>query len=39
MKFKKANFWQVVKFKIIWIVRILNYPFKEIRRINVGGKR
>lgn len=31
MKFKKANFWQIVKFKIIWLIKILwlcvNKPF------------
>ena len=30
-KFKKASFWQTVKFKVIWIVKIIwkcvNYPF------------
>lgn len=30
-KFKKASFWQIVKFKVKWIVKILwnfiNYPF------------
>ena len=30
-KFKKSSFWQIVKFKIIWIIKILwsviNYPF------------
>ena len=31
MKFKKASFWQIVKFKVKWIVKIIwkcvNYPF------------
>ena len=30
-KIKKASFWQIVKFKVIWIVKVvwkcLNYPF------------
>ena len=29
-KFKKASIWQVVKQKIKWIVKILNYPFKKL---------
>ena len=33
MKFKKASIWQIVKFKIIWIVKILNYPFKKLEEM------
>lgn len=32
-RFKKASFWQVVKFKIKWIVKILNYPFKKLEEM------
>ena len=31
MKFKKASFWQIVKFKVKWIFKVVwkcvNYPF------------
>lgn len=30
MEFKKASIWQIVKHKIEWIVKILNYPFKKL---------
>jgi len=33
MEFKKASIWQVVKFKIIWIVKILNYPFNKLEEL------
>ncbi len=29
-KFKKASIWQVLKHKIKWIFKILNYPFKKL---------
>ena len=33
-KFKKASIWQVVKFKVIWIVKVIwkcvNYPFDRL---------
>lgn len=36
MKFKKASIWQIVKFKIIWIVKIIwkyfNYPFDKLEK-------
>ena len=32
-KFKKASIWQVVKQKIKWIVKILNYPFKKLEEL------
>lgn len=32
-KFKKASFWQVVKFKIKLIIKILNYPFKKLEEL------
>lgn len=32
MEFKKASFWQIVKFKIIWIFKILNYPFNKLEK-------
>ena len=35
-KIKKASFWQIVKFKVIWIFKILwsviNYPFNLFDR-------
>lgn len=33
MKFKKANLREIVKHKIKWIVRILNYPFKKLEEL------
>lgn len=30
MEFKKASLREIVKHKIKWIVRILNYPFKKL---------
>lgn len=32
-KFKKASFWQVLKQKIKWIAKILNYPFKKLEEL------
>lgn len=32
-KFKKASIWKVVKHKIKWIVKILNYPFKKLEEL------
>ena len=32
-KFKKTSIWQVVKHKIKWIVKILNYPFKKLEEM------
>ena len=31
--FKKASFKDVIKFKIKWIVKILNYPFKKLEEM------
>ncbi len=31
--FKKASFKDVIKFKIKWIVKILNYPFKKLEEL------
>lgn len=33
MEFKKASFKEVVKQKIKWIVKILNYPFKKLEEL------
>ena len=33
MEFKKASFKEIVKHKIKWIVRILNYPFKKLEEL------
>lgn len=33
MEFKKANFKEVMKYKIKWIVKILNYPFKKLEEL------
>jgi len=30
MKFKKVTFFNYLKFKIKWILRVLNYPFKVL---------
>lgn len=32
-KIKKASFWQILKFKIKWIVKVLNYPFKKLEEM------
>ena len=36
MEFKKASFWQIVKFKIIWLIKILwlclNKPFDLLEK-------
>ena len=31
--FKKASFKDVIKFKIKWIVKVLNYPFKKLEEL------
>lgn len=31
--FKKASFKDVIKFKIKWIVKILNFPFKKLEEL------
>ena len=31
--FKKANFKEIIKHKIKWIVKILNYPFKKLEEL------
>ncbi len=31
--FKKANFKDVIKFKIKWIVKILNYSFEKLEEL------
>ena len=31
--FKRASFKDVIKFKIKWIVKILNYPFKKLEEL------
>ena len=31
--FKKASLREIVKHKIKWIVRILNYPFKKLKEL------
>lgn len=28
--FKKESFKDVIKFKIKWVLRVLNYPFKKL---------
>ena len=33
MEFKKASFKDVIKFKIKWIAKILNYPFKKLEEL------
>lgn len=30
MKFKKVTFFNYLKFKIKWILRVLNYPLKKL---------
>ena len=30
MEFKKASLKEIIKYKIKWIVKILNYPFKKL---------
>ena len=32
-KIAKATFIDVIKFKVIWIVKILNYPFKKLEEL------
>jgi len=31
--FKKASFKEIIKYKIKWIVKILNYPFKKLEEL------
>ena len=33
MEFKKASFKEIVKHKIKWIVKILDYPFKKLEEM------
>jgi len=33
MEFKKASIKEIVKHKIKWIVKILNYPFKKLEEL------
>ena len=33
MEFKKASTKEIVKQKIKWIVKILNYPFKKLEEL------
>ena len=33
MEFKKASFKKIVKHKIKWIVKILNYPLKKFEEL------
>lgn len=30
MEFKKASLKEIIKHKIKWVLRILNYPFKKL---------
>ena len=33
MEFKKASIKEIIKHKIKWIVKILNYPFKKLEEL------
>ena len=33
MEFKKANLKEILKHKIKWIVKVLNYPFKKLEEL------